>query len=449
MKKLVFVFLLAGLFCGGQTLGNVSRPNFLIFLTDDQGWGDLGCYGHPRILSPNLDRFAEEGIKLTQCYAASAVCSPSRSAILTGRTPYRNGVYTWLRARSPVHLRSSEITIAKLLQQNGYATCHSGKWHLGKLKSDEQPTPSDHGYDWWMATDNNASPNHMNPKNFVRNGKEVGRLEGPSAVIAANEAIHWLENEKPADKPFFICVWTHEPHKPIESAPKFMEAYSDLDEDFRQHHGNITQLDHAFGLMMDTLDKKGLRDNTFVFFTSDNGPEGAGDSGRTRGSTGGLNGRKRSMYEGGIRVPGLFQWPAYFKKAGLKPGTTIDTPVIGSDILPTILAITGIQMPDDRILDGVNMLPILHGKEVPREQPLFWRYSAAALREGDWKIIASKNFSEFELYNLKDDWQEQNDLSNANPEKLQAMKKRIIEHNKAVVADGPVWPKKKSKKSRD
>ena len=202
------------------------RPNFIVFLTDDQGWGDLGCYGHPLIKSPNLDKFASEGMRLTQCYAGCSVCSPSRSAILTGRTPYRNGVWRWIPGGSIYHLRESEITIASLLKKQGYETCHAGKWHLnGKFNSNEQPQPDDHGYDHWLATQNNAAPNHMNPTNYVRNREEVGPMEGPSAVIAASEAITWLKERKNSDTPFFITVWTHEPHLPIESAPKYMKHY--------------------------------------------------------------------------------------------------------------------------------------------------------------------------------------------------------------------------------
>ena len=148
-----------------------AKPNFIVFLTDDQGWGDLGCYGHPELKTPNLDRFASEGLRLTQCYSACAVCSPSRSAILTGRTPYRNGVWRWIPSGSPVHLRTSELTIATLLKTRGYETCHAGKWHLnGHFNSDQQPQPSDHGYDHWLATQNNAAPHHLNPVNYVRNG---------------------------------------------------------------------------------------------------------------------------------------------------------------------------------------------------------------------------------------------------------------------------------------
>ena len=170
-----------------------ARPNIVVFLADDLGWGDLACYGHPSMKTPNLDRFAGQGVRFTQCYSACAVCSPSRSAILTGRTPYRNGVWRWIPEGNEVHLRTSEITIARLLKTRGYSTCHVGKWHLnGHFNSPEHPQPNDHGFDHWLATQNNADPSHKNPTNFVRNGRAVGRLEGYSGLIVVDEAIDWL-----------------------------------------------------------------------------------------------------------------------------------------------------------------------------------------------------------------------------------------------------------------
>ncbi len=159
--------------------GDKGPPNIVVFLADDLGWGDLACYGHPRIQTPHLDQFAAQGVRFTQCYSACGVCSPSRSSILTGRTPYRNGVYRWIPANHEVHLRNSEITIAELLKDRGYQTCHVGKWHLnGHFNSSKQPQPGDHGFDHWMATQNNAAPSHKDPKNFVRNGVAVGELKG-------------------------------------------------------------------------------------------------------------------------------------------------------------------------------------------------------------------------------------------------------------------------------
>ena len=308
------------LLCAGLTpsLG-ADQPNIVVFLADDMGHGDAACYGHSRIKTPNLDRFAQEGLLLTNCHSADSVCSPSRSAVLTGRTPYRNGVWRWIPSGHEVHLRQNEVTIATLLKKKGYATCHVGKWHLnGKFNSNEQPQPNDHGYDWWFATQNNASPTHKNPTNFVRNGNPAGPLEGFSAPLVVQEAINWLRNHRDDSQPFFITVWTHEPHLPIESDPEFMGLYKDIDNPgIRQHHGNITQLDHAFGMLLRELDEQKLTEDTFVMFTSDNGPEGSGkgnknlnsQSNRNWGSTGGLRGRKRDTYEGGIRVPGILRWP--------------------------------------------------------------------------------------------------------------------------------------------
>lgn len=438
--RLIALILMA--VCYLSSANAAESPNFIVFLTDDQGWGDLGCYGHPIIQSPNLDKFASEGMRLTQCYAGCSVCSPSRSAILTGRTPYRNGVWRWIPGGSMYHLRESEITIPSLLKERGYETCHAGKWHLnGKFNSNDQPQPDDHGYDHWLATQNNAAPNHMNPTNYVRNRQEVGRMEGPSAVIAVNEAIHWLNQRKESDKPFFITVWTHEPHLPIESAPEYMSHYSDVeDEGIRQHHGNITQLDDAFGKLMAAVDKMGYRENTCVFFTSDNGPEGNGTKGRTRGSTGGLRGRKRATHEGGIRVPGIVRWPGK-----VKAGSVSDTPVIGSDIFPTICETLGIPLPDDRTIDGTSLLPLFDGQPLQRDQPLYWRNHLAptqyrvGMRIGDWKIVGSDDLSRFELYNIQEDWQEENNVAAKFPDTFADMRAQLIQHDKAVLAEGPDW----------
>lgn len=426
-------------------LVSVSRaaetPNFVVFLADDLGWGDLGCYGHPVIQSPNLDKFAKEGVRFTQAYSSCGVCSPSRSSILTGRTPYRNGVWRWIPDGSNVHLRTSEITIPELLKPLGYQTIHSGKWHLnGKFNQPDQPQPNDHGYDWWMATQNNASPSHKNPKNFVRNGEDVGPLDGFSAPLVVDEAIHWLKNERNPNRPFFMTVWTHEPHLPIESDPEFMKLYAQLDDaDLRQHHGNVTQLDYAFGKLMKVLDEQALGDNTFVIFTSDNGPEGKTDKkGRTRGSTGGLRGRKRDSHEGGIRVPAIVRWPGK-----VDTGIENSVPIIGSDIFSTVLDIAGIDPPKDRTIDGVSILPALAGQKLNRTVPLFWRThiapekSRAAMRIDNWKIVADSSFTNFQLFDIEKDWQEQFDLATSEPEKLAEMKSKFLEVWDDIEAEGP------------
>ncbi len=443
--------------CMGAGAVPAPRPNFVIFLTDDQGWGDLGCYGHPRIRSPNLDRFATEGVRFTQAYAACGVCSPSRSAILTGRTPYRNGVWRWIPEGSDVHLRTNEVTVATLLRKGGYGTCHAGKWHLnGRFNSPEHPQPGDHGYDHWLATQNNAAPNHLNPVNFVRNGRAAGRIEGPSSRIVVDEAIRWLRERPDRSKPFFLTVWTHEPHQPIESAPEFMAPYADIaDEGIRQHHGNITQMDHAFGVLMKALDDLGCAGNTFVVFTADNGPEGNGESGRTRGSTGGLRGRKRADFEGGIRVPGIVRFPSYFKEHGIRPGSVSDVPIVGHDLFTTVCTLAGVPIPADRTIDGANLLPALEGRPIERAQPLYWRTHIAppecrvALRIDDWKIVGNADMTAFLLFNMRDDPRETTDLAATHPADFDRMKAALIRHDAAVMAEGPDWWKREEPAGRE
>jgi len=436
-----------------------AQPNFVIFLCDDLGWGDLACYGHPVIKTPNLDKFAKQGTKFTQCYSACSVCSPSRSSILTGRTPYRNGVWRWIPSNHQVHLRESEITLAELLKGKGYETCHVGKWHLnGKFNSKEQPQPDKHGFDHWMATQNNAAPNHKNPKNFVLNGKEMGQLEGYSAPLVVKEGIRWLKEKRKPNKPFFLNVWTHEPHLPIESSPKFMKPYAEIqDEGIRQHHGNVTQIDHAFGNLMKALDQMGLTENTFVFFTSDNGPEGNGLKGRTRGSTGGLRERKRSSHEGGIRVPGIARWPGK-----VPAGVENRTPIIGSDLFTSILGAVDVAVPNDRTIDGTDFMPAFEGKPIKRKIPLYWRNHIAnpnihvALRKDGWKILANEKLDAFQLYHIEKDWKEETDLASKQPEKLAEMKTALLSVHKQVEKEGPRdwWenepprkPRKKNSKS--
>jgi arylsulfatase A len=429
-----------------------ARPNLVVFLADDLGWGDLACFGHPIMRTPNLDRFAEQGVRFTQCYAACGVCSPSRSAILTGRTPYRNGVFRWIPEDHEVHLRTSEITFATLLRDAGYDTCHSGKWHLnGTFNAPGQPQPNDHGFDHWLATQNNAEPSHKDPRNFVRNGEEVGPLEGFAALLVVEEAIDWLRNHRDTDAPFYLQVWTHEPHLPIESDPRFMAPYEEHTDDpgILQHHGNVSQLDHAFGMLMEELDRQGLAESTLVIFTSDNGPEGTGlgdpenpgsQRDRTRGSTGGLRGRKRDDFEGGIRVPGIARWPGK-----IEPGTVSDVPVIGTDIFATACEVAGIPLPDDRVIDGVSMVPAFAGDPVARPVPLYWRTHISspecrvAMRIGDWKVVGNVGLTEFLLFNVEQDPRETTDLADREPDRFGRMTAELIRLNAEIMGEGPDW----------
>jgi len=329
-------------------------------------------------------------------------------------------------------------------------TAHVGKWHLnGAFNSPDQPQPDAHGYDHWFATQNNAAPSHKNPVNFVRNGEPVGPLEGFSSLLVVDEATRWLKEMRDDSRPFFLTVWTHEPHLPIESAPRYMAHYEDLSVGFQQHHGNVTQLDDAFGNLMAALDELGLRDNTIVFFTSDNGPEGNGNGDprnpgsqgdRTRGSTGGLRGRKRADFEGGIRVPGIVRWPGQ-----IQPGTVSDVPVIGSDLFPTILNIAGAEVPTDRVIDGADMRPAFAAKPVERDVPLYWRTHISpkecrvAVRVDDWKIVADETLTNFLLFDMAADAQETTDVAADHPEVFEKLKQTLLEMDRQVLAEGPDW----------
>ena len=414
-----------------------ARPNIVLFLADDLGYGELGCYGHAAAITPNLDRFAAEGLRLTDCHSAGSVCSPSRSALLTGRTPYRNGVFTWIPEDSPIHLRTSEHALPKLLHEAGYDTCHVGKWHLnGRFNSPDQPQPSDHGYAWWLATQNNAAPSHAFPTNLVRNGQPIGKADDYSAPFITKEAIGWLKEKRDPQKPFFLAVWTHEPHYPIASEERYEQLHAGIaDREERTYRANITQLDDAFGQLMKTLDDMQLADSTLVFFSSDNGPEGDGDKGPGRGLAGGLRGRKRSMYEGGHRVPGIVRWPGK-----IQPGTESGVPVIGSDVFPTVLAAAGLEQPTGRKLDGTSLLPLLAGGAVHRQVPLYWRWGGkVAYREGDWKIVVDEALEKPELYDLATDRNESTNRAAREADRLAAMMARLRAYTAEVEAEGPDW----------
>jgi arylsulfatase A len=440
-----------------------SVPNIVLILADDLGYGDLGCYGNKVVQTPNLDRFAREGLRLTSCYAAAANCSPSRAGLMTGRTPTRVGIHNWIPMLSPMHLRQEEITIATLLKKAGYDTAHVGKWHLnGMFNLPGQPQPDDHGFNHWFSAQNNALPNHRNPYNFVRNGIPVGEREGYSGQIVAGEAIRWLTKVRDPSKPFFLFVCFHEPHEPIATDKSFADLYpSPGDPSRAAHHGNITQMDDAFGRIMRALDQNKLRQETFVFFTSDNGP--AITNIHPHGSTGPLREKKGHLYEGGIRVPGIIQWPGR-----VKPGTESDEPVCGVDLLPTVCALTGVAAPADRVIDGASIMPVFEGKPVPRQTPLYWHFNGAssrpkvALRQGDWKIlghldgpeqargadirpeeqkaIKTAGIATYELYNLREDIGEKNNLADKEPERLKQLAAELQKKYREVQAESPTWP---------
>ena len=452
-----------------------TKPNIIVILCDDLGYGDLSCYGHPHIKTPNLDKMAAEGMRCTDFYSTSPVCSPSRVGLLTGRTPNRAGVYDWIPPGHPAHLREHEVTIPALLKTANYDTLQSGKWHCnGRFNVKDTPQPDTAGFNHWFATQNNAAPRHKNPVNFVRNRKPVGKLEGFSCQIVVDETIEWLKNGRDKSKPFFSFVCFHEPHEPVESPTEMAKAYLDAgvakSMDEAQYFANVENLDKAAGRFLKFLDDEKLSKDTLVIFTSDNGPETLNryrSANRSFGRPGPLRGMKLHIYDGGIRVAGIIRWPGH-----VKAGVTSNEPVCALDLLPTFCELAGVKPPQDLTLDGTSFTSLLDGKPVKRENPLFWWYYRSlskprvAMRDGDWKIVAhvdgpftggisrdlGGNVNEksmaaiktakvvsFELYNMAKDIAEKNDLSKEQPEILEKLKKQLLEKYTEVQAEGPTW----------
>lgn len=445
------------------------RPNLLVILCDDLGYGDLSCFGHPHIRTPNLDRLANEGIRLTNCYAAAPVCSPSRVGLLTGRNPNRAGIYDWIPQGHAMHLSSDERTIATMLRDSGYQTGLFGKWHCnGRFNQPTQPQPNDHGFDHWYATQNNAAPSHENPKNFVRNGQPVGPQEGFSCRLVAHETSQWIRNRDDRSRPFFGFVCFHEPHEPVASPAPLVESYEGVvsDSDQAHYYANVENMDAAVGDLLETLTEEGLLENTLIFFTSDNGPETLNrykSARRSHGSPGSLRGMKLWVYEGGIRVPGIVYWPK-----GIKPGQTIDEPVCSIDLMPTFSTLAGNSTDSPKSLDGADLTELLKkGTPIQRHTPLFWFYyrafpkPKAALREGDWivlghwdgpdlppggsvqkgdvDLIKKHQLVDFELYNLKDDPAQSNNLATNDPERLDSLAKKLVEKFLEIQREGKYW----------
>ncbi|MBD3343545.1 MAG: sulfatase-like hydrolase/transferase [Chitinivibrionales bacterium] len=438
-----------------------DKPNIIYILCDDLGYGDLACYGHPEIKTPHLNNLVTEGVKLTENYAAAPVCSPARAGFLTGRTPNRSGIYdhlgsTYFRAAGIdyPHLSPKEITIAELLKEVGYTTSIVGKWHLDDHFDDlnGESMPDIQGFDYYMATKNNAKDSHANPHNFVRNGVPLDRIDGYSNDIIVDECIDWMSNTRDNAKPFFLFCSFHSPHEPVATPDEYKNMYSTGEENKDIYYGNVTHLDAAVGRLLEYLDNNNLRDNTFVMFTSDNGPEtllryGNGAA-RSYGTSGDFSCQKLSLYEGGIRVPGIARWPGV-----IDPGTESSEPICGIDMLPTFCAMTGAQVPGDRWIDGSNALAAFHNRQVTRHQPLFWKYYRGescddhpedqdgnkpkiVLRDGDWKLCVNNDYRHTKLYNLANDPNETTNLVDQEQQRVTEMMTILQEISEDVKTEG-------------
>lgn len=405
-----------------------TRPNFVVILCDDLGYGDIGAFASTVIQTPRLDNLAERGIKLTSCYSGSPVCSPSRAALMTGRNPYRSGIGNWIPEDSGVYLDTAETTLPELLQQAGYATGLMGKWHLNSRVDGSEPGPREHGFEYAFYTQNNAYPTHQNPTNFIRQGKETGPLIGNSTTIAVDTALSWIGRQQ---QPFAAFITLHAPHEPIATPTDWQNQYQEFDDSTKRiYYGSVSLIDHSVGRILDSLEARGLAENTVLLFTSDNGPETLNrykKAFRSHGSPGPLRGMKLHITEAGYRVPGILYWPGH-----TQAGMICDEPVAGYDLLPTFAALAGAELPDDLHLDGASFLPILEGKPIARQQPLYWQYDKAmtpwkiSLRDGKWKLLADKELSRFELYDLSADIGESNDLYASHPEVANRLKAEML-----------------------
>ncbi len=452
-----------------------DRPNIVVILCDDLGYGDLECYGHPHIKTPNLNALAAGGIRFTDFYSAAPVCSPSRVGLLTGRSPNRAGVYDWIpEARKPtpdrrenVHMRKSEVTIPWLLKGGGYQTCMAGKWHCNsEFNNEKQPQPGDFGFDHWMATQNNAAPSHQHPTNYVRNGEPVGLIESFSCQIAVDEALSWLATTD-RDRPYFLFLPFHEPHEPVASPMELVDQYARVAEtnDQAQFFANVANVDAAVGKLVSGIDEMKRRENTLIIFTSDNGPETLNryrTANRSYGRPGPLRGMKLHTTEAGFRVAGIMNWRGH-----ITAGQTVSTPVSSLDFLPTFCRLAKVDPPAGVALDGTLFLPAIEGQPIQREKPLVWAYFNAlndarvAMRDGKWKVLAKLNggdlakmqnittetlplvrdasLTDLEVYDITTDIHEDNDLASSQPELAKELQAKLETHYRELVTNSHVW----------
>lgn len=328
--------------------------NIVLVMADDQGWGDMAYNGHPLVKTPNFDRAASVGLRFDRFYAAAPVCSPTRASVMTGRHPNRMGVFKW-----GYPMRPQETTVAESLKKAGYTTGHFGKWHLGSVRNQSPANPGKNGFDRWLSAENF----YDNDSVLSDEGTAV-RTEGESSIIAVDATLKWIDSVAVKEKPFLAVVWFGSPHSPHRAAEEDRVHYADQPNKVQHFLGEITGMDRAFGKLRDGLRERGIRDNTVLWYCSDNGalPK--------VGSTGGHRGNKGKVYEGGLLVPAILEWPAKIKS----PRIT-DARCNTCDIFPTLLEIAGLDQDDSRPLDGVSLMPLVQGKEFARPKAMgFWDY---------------------------------------------------------------------------
>ncbi|MFO0891918.1 MAG: sulfatase-like hydrolase/transferase [Isosphaeraceae bacterium] len=436
----VFASILGG---APAAVAQARRPNVLIILCDDVGYGEFGFQGCKDIPTPNIDSIARNGVRFTQGYNAATYCSPSRAGLLTGRYPTRFG-HEFNSVAARMGLPTGETTLADRLRSAGYATCAIGKWHLGGAPAYR---PMRRGFDEFFGT--LANTPYFRPAQFVdsRLGPDVREVEDPAFYTTeayARRAVEWLDAHK--DRPWFLYLPFNAQHNPLQAPRKYVDRFPQIaDERRRTFAAMMSALDDAVGQVLQEVRRIGQEDDTLIAFLSDNG----GPTRNTTSSNGPLHGFKATTWEGGIRVPFCMQW-----KGKLPAGKTYDSPIIQLDLVPTCLAAAGVAIDPAWKLDGVNLLPFLKGDRTDRpHETLFWRFGSQwAIRHGDWKlVVAREGTGKPELYDLAMDIGERHDLAGEQPEKARELKRLWdrwnAEQAPPLVPERPVLERAAAKKA--
>ncbi|MEO1525401.1 MAG: sulfatase-like hydrolase/transferase [Planctomycetota bacterium] len=399
-----------------------DRPNFVLVMADDQGWGETSYNGHPLLKTPQLDAMAGNGLRFNRFYAGAPVCSPTRAAVLTGRASCRTGV--------PEHgyaLRHQEITLPALLRQAGYQTAHFGKWHLNGLRGPGVPIlqsdrfhPGIFGFDHWLSVTNFYDRDPL----LSRMGTFEPR-QGDSSETIVEAALEHIAEQAENDEPFLTVIWYGTPHSPFKASDKDCRPFAHLDESSMHHYGELAALDRSIGALRRGLCKLGIEKRTLLWYCSDNGGLPKIDP----PTTGNLRGNKGMIYEGGLRVPGIIEWPDT-----IAPRRT-QYPACVMDIMPTLLELAGVNYPSaTRPRDGVSLVRIFdQDPSTPRQEPLAFRYrDKAAIVDGDWKLLTNTFPKQWELYDLRTDPTETSNVANQNPDVFERLRDRLTRWHKSV-----------------
>lgn len=405
--------------------GAADRPNIVFIFADDWGYGDLGIHGSTFCKTPRIDRMASEGIDFQNFTVNSPVCSPSRTAVMTGQFPARQCMHQHLagvesnRERGmPDWLDPSVPMLPRMLQEAGYTTGHFGKWHLGSCA--DAPVEHVYGYD-----------------EFATFGGSKTNVVEVNGLASVDHSVDFIRRNK--DKPFFVNLWLHETHLPHYPRKRFLKQFEYLDERAQVYAAVVAEVDDGVGRILDLLKELKIDEKTLVVFSSDNGPEYSGteaqkihknrkDGGLGRyysvGETGRLKGEKRSLYAGGIRVPFIVRWPGVVP-AGKTDATSVMTAV---DLFPTFLDVAGVELPEGYLPDGESVLSALKGEGLKRSKAIYWEWRGPktrefvwphlGIRDGPWKLITNKELGRTELYDLESDWAEKKDLAPDHPERV-------------------------------